>query len=300
MRIHSLLLASLVTVAAFAGPTSNPPVPLPPPAVDYPDQQAPALDQKDKAALSLAADWKNTPAMPALGADGKVLFAFGATLPAVICSPIQVTDIELEPGETVKEGGLHIGDPIRWNVAPAVSGPDGALVTHLVVKPSTGGIQTSILCATDRRVYHIRLVASATDWMPYVAFSYPENARQAWIAYQKHQQKAHADSIVEGSRRSLTELDFAYTIQGNAPWTPVRVYNDGVKTIIQMPQAMAQTEAPALLVIGADDKEQLVNFRVHGDKYIVDQVFTKAELISGVGHKQVKVLIARTALPSKT
>jgi type IV secretion system protein VirB9 len=297
MKTTLLFLAVLPTAVAFAATapsnSETPPPPLPPPTAQFPDQQPTPLDDKDKAALALASEWKEAPSMPAPGANGKVTFTFGATLPSVICSPIEVTDIELEPGETVKEGGLHCGDSLRWNISPAVSGPEGASVTHLVIKPTTGGITTSILCATDRRVYHIKLVASANDWMPYVGFSYPENARVAWMAYQKKQQRAHDDSIVGDSGHTLNELDFDYTIEGSASWAPVRVYNDGVKTIIQMPEAMAQTEAPALLVIGADKKEQLVNYRVRGDKYIVDQIFGKAELISGVGHRQVKVIITR-------
>jgi type IV secretion system protein VirB9 len=132
--------------------------------------------------------------------------------------------------------------------------------------------------------------------MPYVAFSYPENARAAWYAYQKHQQKAHTEAVVSDSGHTVSELDFGYTIDGKAPWSPLRVYNDGIKTYIQMPLAMLQTEAPALLVIGSDDKEQLVNYRLHGDKYVVDQIFQKAELISGVGKKQLKITITRVPL----
>lgn len=310
MKSPLLLLASLSALTAFAETAQQPPpsasqatpeastaalapaaTPLPPPNVDFPDQSPVNLDAKEKAAVEIASEWKSAPNMPAPGVDGKVMFTFGATLPSVVCSPLQVTDIELEPGETVKDGGLHIGDPVRWNVSPAVSGPEGAIVTHLVVKPTTPGISTSLLVSTDRRVYHVKLVASEKDWMPYVAFAYPENSRLAWAVYQKRVEKARSESLVADTGHTLPELDFAYTIEGRAPWTPVRVYNDGVKTIVQMPKAMAQTEAPALLVIGADSKEQLVNFRVHGDKYIVDQIFAKAELISGVGKKQVKVLI---------
>jgi type IV secretory pathway VirB9-like protein len=36
-----------------------------------------------------------------------------------------------------------------------------------------------------------------------------------------------------------------------------------------------------------------VNYRVRGDRYIVDLVFDKAVLISGVGRQQTKVTITR-------
>jgi type IV secretory pathway VirB9-like protein len=79
----------------------------------------------------------------------------------------------------------------------------------------------------------------------------------------------------------------------------VRVYNDGRKTIIQMPAAMAQTEAPTLLVVRkdgglfTDDETVLVNYRVQGDRYVVDTVFDKAILIAGVGRGQDRVTITK-------
>jgi type IV secretory pathway VirB9-like protein len=79
----------------------------------------------------------------------------------------------------------------------------------------------------------------------------------------------------------------------------VRVYNDGRKTIIEMPKAMQQTESPSLLVVRKDggiftDAETvMVNYRVQGDRYIVDTVFDKAILIAGVGSSQDRVTITR-------
>jgi type IV secretory pathway VirB9-like protein len=47
----------------------------------------------------------------------------------------------------------------------------------------------------------------------------------------------------------LGDLSFDYDVSGSASWKPVRVYNDGRKTIIEMPGTMEQTEAPTLLVV---------------------------------------------------
>lgn len=281
--------------------------PLPPPTLPYPDEQPPEYSDKDKAALALSQTWKAAPTIPTAGANGKVSYIFGETLPSVICVPLQITDVELEPGEVVKQDGLHLGDTIRWSVLPAVSGPEGSATTHLIIKPQAPNLTTSLTVATDRRMYHIRLVSTekAADWMPYIGFNYPEADRARWAAYQQQQQRTKDRNTLPNAAGpgsagvSLGALDFNYTIKGDAPWCPIRVYNDGVKTVIQMPKAMAQTEAPALLVIGADKKEQLVNYRVHGDRYIIDQLFSKAELISGVGRKQVKVTISRVG-PAST
>lgn len=292
----------LAAVAApvFAQPT--PPETLP--EIPYPDQQTPVFDDKEKTALTIAADWKNAPVAPVAGTGGRIVHLFGADHPSVVCSPVQVTDIELEPGEMVTPSGLHYGDTVRWSIQPAISGPLANPTTHLIIKPIAAGLNTSLVCATDRRTYHIRLVSADKDWMPYVSFAYPENERAQWLAYQQHQKQQREESTIHnatgpGTTATIGELDFEYKIEGNAPWAPVRVYNDGTKTVIQMPRAMQQTEAPALLVVGSDKKEQLVNYRLHGDRFIVDQIFAKAVLIAGVGKNQTKITITRLAPRSR-
>lgn len=49
-------------------------------------------------------------------------------------------------------------------------------------------------------------------------------------------------------------------------------------------------EAPVLLAVN-DGKEALVNYRLHGDLFIVDQLFDKAVLLSGVGSNQAKITV---------
>jgi type IV secretion system protein VirB9 len=79
----------------------------------------------------------------------------------------------------------------------------------------------------------------------------------------------------------------------------VRVYNDGQKTIIQMPKVMAQTEAPTLLLLNREgglfkkDDTVMINYRLQGDRYIVDAVFDKAILVAGVGSNQNRITITR-------
>ena len=133
--------------------------------------------------------------------------------------------------------------------------------------------------------------------MPRVSLTYPEDAAAKWDAIKARESKERQEKTIPQTREYLGDLHFKYDLSGSAPWKPVRVYNDGVKTIIQMPTTMAQTEAPALLVVRkegfADDETVMVNYRVHGDRYIVDTVFDKAILIAGVGRSQDRVTITR-------
>ena len=93
----------------------------------------------------------------------------------------------------------------------------------------------------------------------------------------------------------------AYRIDGDAPWQPLYAYTDGVKTYIQMPPTMSQTEAPSLLVLRrgkglwGDDKV-IVNYRVQHNRYIVDSVLDRAVMV--IGRDQVK--LTKKTVPAVT
>ena len=59
------------------------------------------------------------------------------------------------------------------------------------------------------------------------------------------------------------------------------MFDDGRHVFIQMPQNIVTTDAPPLFIVGNDSDTQLVNYRVRGRYYIVDRLFTKAELRHG-------------------
>ncbi len=88
-------------------------------------------------------------------------------------------------------------------------------------------------------------------------------------------------------------------MSGQAAWKPVRVYNDGARTVIEMPPSIAQTEAPILLIVRKDGglfteaEEVMVNYSLQGSRYIVDTIFEKAVLVAGVGSHQDRVTIQR-------
>jgi type IV secretion system protein VirB9 len=53
---------------------------------------------------------------------------------------------------------------------------------------------------------------------------------------------------------------------------------------------MKSSEAPALLV-NAGSGTQMVNYRVKGNYYVVDRLFSDAILVSGVGRDRDRVTI---------
>ncbi len=260
------------------------------------------LTPQERAVLALAKKWKagaSTQGIkPVIGGDGTIRFLYGATQPSIICAVLQVCDVELQPGEQVNS--LHLGDTARWTVEPAVTGSGRMEVQHLIIKPMDTGLETSLIVTTDRRTYHLRLRSHRTEFMPRVAFTYPEEAMAKWEKIRRQEQTAHDNQVMPGTGEYLGNLDFDYTIEGQAArWKPLRVYNDGVKTIIQMPGTLSQHEAPILLVVRKDggfftDEESVqVNYRLQNDRFIVDSIFDKAILVAGVGSSQDRVTIRR-------
>lgn len=261
---------------------------------------SPQLTAQEKAAIAIANKWRNPDAkgmQPVAGSDGAVRFLFGAQQPSIVCAVLQVCDIELQAGEQVNS--IHLGDAARWTVEPAVTGSGAAEVQHLVIKPMDVGLETSLIVSTDRRTYHLRLRSHRTAFMPRVGFTYPEEALAKWDVLKARAGQEQHQRTLGSTGEYLGNLDFGYAIAGAARWKPVRVYNDGRKTIIEMPGAMQQTEAPALLVVRKEgaafqaDDTVMVNYRVQGDRYIVDAVFDKAVLVAGVGRSQDRVTITR-------
>ena len=277
------------TVASVAPTTTPPPIPLMSPSAP--------LNAKESHAVSLARRWATRAEMPQRGEDGVIRFLYGATLPTVVCAPLQVCDLALQPGEVVNN--VNLGDKVRWNVSPAVSGSPQGQITHLIIKPADAGLVSSMTIETNRRTYAVKLTSTQHGWMPLVAFNYPDDAQRQWSAYRANVGfGAAAPGALAGG--NAQNLDFGFRISGDNPsWRPLRVYTDGAKTYIQFPRSMAFASAPALVGLArdggwfSDPTEEMVNYRIIGDRYVVDQVLDRAELVSGVGSGQTRVLIAR-------
>lgn len=257
------------------------------------------LTTQEKAALAVAQRWQASgdAIKPVPGPDGMVRFVYGAQRVTVVCAVLQVCDIELQTGEQVNN--MNVGDT-RFTVEPAISGSGPTEVQHLVVKPIDVGLETSLIVTTNRRTYHIRLRSHRTDYMPRVGFTYMEDAAAKWDEVRMREARLKQEHTLPGTQEDVRDLSFNYEVKGGAAWKPVRVYNDGIRTVIEMPATMNQTEAPVLLVVrkeggwlSGDDETVTVNYRVHGDRYVVDNVFQKAILIAGAGKNQERITITK-------
>lgn len=249
-------------------------------------------------AVQVSERWRAGMNPPIPGPDGRVMYSFGAGLPTVVCAPLRVCVIELQPGEKIL-GVPHIGDSVRWNISPAMYGSGAEETLIIVLKPQTSGLDTNLLITTDRRAYYIRLISKPDDYVARVAFSYPDgDENHKWdqqiaaeqAAPKRINRPVEAPAVMIGVER----LNFDYKVRGgNEHIRPLRVFDDGSKTFIQMPADMQHREAPALVVLGNDGKGEMANYRIQQQMYIVDRLFDRAELILGAGKKADKVEITR-------
>ncbi len=219
----------------------------------------------------------------AIAAHGTMLYTYTpGGFYEVDASTFHETALELEPGETLTGGDLPTaGDTARWTIAATLEGSGARARTVLLVKPLASGLDTDMMVTTNRRLYTILLHSSRSTYMPLVAWLYPQDVAREKAA------KVAAAKARASEEEPLTvapdELNFDCRVRGpDVTWKPIRVYDDGSKTFLQMSPKLATGDAPAIFVM-QKSTPMLVNFRVKHSIYIVDRLFDHAELRTGSG-----------------
>ncbi|MDF2114007.1 P-type conjugative transfer protein TrbG [Roseiarcaceae bacterium H3SJ34-1] len=202
----------------------------------------------------------------------------------VYAAPGQITDIALEPGESLTGAGpIAAGDTARWIIGDTESGSGVTRRVHVLVKPSRADITTNLVITTDRRTYMLELRSSQKPYMPAVAWTYPQAPGQ--------RQAMPATPVIPAA----AVRNYRYGLTGdNPPWKPVAVYDDGRRVYVEFPRAIVQGEMPPIFVIGPEGEAQIANTRIYQHILIVDRLFGAAELRLGSGDRQQTVRIVRT------
>ncbi|WP_225769634.1 P-type conjugative transfer protein TrbG [Inquilinus sp. Marseille-Q2685] len=266
------------------------PEPVPLPGQLLPQPKPPKGDKRPPAARVAAA---NQAALQEPSASGyvnavQVYPYMEGALYRLYAAPEQVSDIALEPGETLS--AVSAGDTVRWVIGDTTSGAGASRRVHVLVKPFAPGLRTNLVILTDRRAYHLALQSTERTAMAAISWTYPADEL---LVLEARNSLADAAAPVDLGL-SLENLRFRYAIGGDhPPWRPVQAFDDGSKVYIQFPRRIDQGEMPPLFVVGPDGDNALVNYRVRGAYYIVDRLFAAAELRLGEDPQQV-VRISRT------
>ncbi len=207
----------------------------------------------------------------------------------IATAPDRVTDVALQPGEALV--AVASGDTARWAIGDTTSGQGEAKRTHILIKPFAPGLVTNLVVTTDRRSYHLTLSSAAGAALSAMSWTYPEDELVALT---------RASAAAEAARPIAAglapeKLNFNYVIAGDRPtWRPLRAFDDGQQTFIQLPASIALDEAPPLFLVDGKGAAELVNYRLSGRFYVVDRMFNAAELRLGAKNQQV-VRIERVA-----
>jgi len=222
------------------------------------------------------------------------------------CEPMHLCTILLEQGELIRD--VSLGDTSNWLLKVMTVGGANNSAKLIVLKPKLPHLATNLIITTDKRIYNMALISSQKDYVRQAIFYYPNETDASISAATNEalqQQAAQSQNVVasfnNGTNVNLANVNFNYSLSGDNPtWKPARVFDDGTHTIIQFPASVSSGVLPVLFVLH-NGQDEIVNFRKKTESdgsvdYVVDQVFTKAVLVSGVGSNQDKVVITNRNL----
>jgi type IV secretion system protein VirB9 len=249
---------------------------------------------------------------PVAGEHGRVLYTFGEGIPTVITAPEHISEIDLEPGEQIQLDTkglpmLDLGDWSHWTVTPRLIGSGERALAFLIVKPEFSGQETTLTVPTDKRIYYIRLLSEPHDYLPQIAFRYPEEEQkrrlQSFAAAQTAQHEVSKETAQSKHLKSLDTMratkSTAYDVVLNKAakehgqyLRPAKVYDDGVHTFVQLSEAARYRDLPVLRLTsftGPDSPNW--HFSDKDLTYTIDSLADQIELLSGTGRHQLRVTV---------
>lgn len=208
----------------------------------------------------------------------------------IYCAPLNVTDIQFQNNEHII--AVAAGDTARWQVTKATSGVGANRQEHLFVKPNDEELTNGVVVTTDMRTYHLKLHSTNKTAMASVTWSYPDSEGSMLLTNLDNNLDDSGSSVA--NTIDVSHLRFNYEVKSikglkHPDWYPRMVFNDGNKTFIKFPSSMQET--PSLLV-GTGKNNQIINYRVQGDYYVIDSVVYYMQLMSGPEKSQTVIQIS--------
>ena len=247
-----------------------------------------------KAALAISdAAFDADPQMKA-AADGHLIYTWAKGIPSIVCGLFQVTEIDLEPGEHAPEKDVDVGDD-EFHISVHKGADRLGEFDYLIIKPTVANVETTLTIGTNRRVYYFRLIATQTEHMARISFSYPEDEERR----KKEEERLAREREAEAARLAALAPDkeiknWKYTLETHGRdahfMIPLSVGDDGARTYIQLSQAVRKLGLPVLQITGATGPIP-ANSHWEENRLVVDALFDRGCLLQGVGGKQQRVCI---------
>ncbi len=249
----------------------------------------------DPAIVKAYQEYQKTGKMKTITGNGWITFPYSKNAkPIIACSPYHFCIVQLEAGEKLNSYGL--GDTQNWKTNVFVTGAGKNASISIEFKPVQNKLSTDMTISTNKRTYLVGLVAKPNADTSVLRFYYPEETMIDNVALANHIQQANdrsqvidSTSLSGGTDVNLNHVSFNYKIKGDTPpWRPLRVFDDGNKTFIEMPAIASRFRLP-ILYLARNKKMQMVNYRYEKPYFVVDGLFSRAWLILGKGRDQTRV-----------
>lgn len=214
----------------------------------------------------------------------------------ILARPKAVTHVEFGEDERIQT--VAAGDTKEWELTPTQNR------RHLFVKPIYDQVETSMTVITDKRTYQfvLRSTGPGAKWYQRVTWRY---GKTTMLELRAEEERADAQAIAEKAAAkeradqvlavgvSPHDLKFDYTIEGDAPFRPVSLFDDGKFTWIRLPARLA--ELPALFGLNEGGDLGIVNYVVKGDYLVAQRVMDQGVL--KLGRREVKFTRKKSSGP---
>jgi len=202
----------------------------------------------------------------------------------VLTAPLKLTTIELEKGEKLIADPA-MGDSIQWEI-------DDDKSNHIFIKPHKADLVNTLHITTNKREYDFTLIASPAGGFFYqtVRFQYP-HAPVTRVSARDDQTAGSSDRLgTDSGAISVTpdKLNWDYSVDGRAEFTPEVVFDDGHAIWMRMPAKAQSWPVPFVKDHG---DEVVANFIRRGDFLVLQRLADDVVLRSG--HDEVTVTRGR-------
>ncbi len=270
-------------------------------AIATPPQGKESRQTADLAKQALAASQRVDVTPPPIGdADGAITSVGGR--PVLVCSPLHTCVIALPVGtQPVTTVGVS---PAQWKVQQSMVGKQ----PEIFLSPVFAGLHQNLVIAAatskgDAINYQVRLVSDKNRYVPILRVALPETSSRTWSRSQLDRialPEAPAERRYLNKRSRVLPLPLVPIAAIHTNWTihcggggwfgtsdcqairPLRVYDDGVDTVIEMPAGLATHGGfPIVQAFNQTGKEIGINTQIRGHLIVIDSVPHKIHLRLG-------------------
>lgn len=218
----------------------------------------------------------------------------------VITSPKAITDFRLRPGESIAGQPIVSNSGSSWQFSMGTSIENGITVQHLFIKPTTVGLDTSMILLTNERTYYFRIASFENTYMTALRFNYPVALGNGTFTSEDFAQYINGEDEYNAENAFRLDLSKAYydyeikRYKGKPAWMPQAVFSDDLKTYIQFPvNVTINDDLPSVYVV-KNKTESIVNFRmVSSNMYQLDTVISDNQMILLKSGEKEQVRIVR-------